>query len=172
MLPGRLPGPLRRLTGIWAEETDALYDDERNGIRTADGHTYSCSTLCDLIHAETAQVQAEYTDDFYAGMPALTVNSFGSGCAWYIATRPDQAFLDAFYAERLADAKIAAPVPGLPAGVQVASREGEDGSYLFIMNFTRRETEVELPAGVNALTGEPAGGKTTLKVNGVIILKV
>ena len=35
----------------------------------ADGRIYACSTLCDLIHAETARVLGEYGRDFYAGMP-------------------------------------------------------------------------------------------------------
>ena len=53
---GGFPGPLRRLLGVWIEETDALYDGETNGIRAEDGQTYACSTLCDLVHAETARV--------------------------------------------------------------------------------------------------------------------
>lgn len=169
---GGFPGPLRKLTGIWAEETDALYDDERNGIRMSDGKTYTCSWLCDLIHAETAQVLAEYTDDFYAGMPALTVNAFGSGRAYYIATRPDAAFLDDFYAARVPESGIEPIIADLPVGVQTATREGENGKYLFVMNFSGKPAEVHLPEGIDALTGEKTVGRTYLKVNGVSILKI
>ena len=31
-------------------------------------------------------------DDFYAGMPVLTCNSFGTGKAYYVATRSDGEF--------------------------------------------------------------------------------
>ncbi|GAE92233.1 beta-galactosidase [Gracilibacillus boraciitolerans JCM 21714] len=40
--------------------------------------------------------------DFYAGRPALTVNNFGEGKAYYIASRNDHAFQQAFY-QQLAD---------------------------------------------------------------------
>ena len=41
--------------------------------------TYDCGILCDVIHAEGAEVVAEYGSDYYQGMPSLTVNSFGQG---------------------------------------------------------------------------------------------
>ena len=63
------------------EEADALYDDERNGMRASDGRIWACHALCDLIHTEGAQTLATYTDDFYAGMACVTVNCFGRGSA-------------------------------------------------------------------------------------------
>lgn len=165
------PGPLRRVTGVWAEECDGLWDDERNGIRLSTGETYSCSDMCDLIHAETARVLGEYTGDFYAGMPALTVNDFGAGRAYYIASRPEQAFLDAFYAKLLPEAGVQPLAGNLPTGVQVAAREGEQGRYLFFMNFSRKPAKVDLPAGTDALTGEAVSGETELPVSGVRIVK-
>ena len=50
------------MLGIWSEEIDSLYDGETNQIRiTASGwqqaaNAYPCIELCDLIHAETAEV--------------------------------------------------------------------------------------------------------------------
>ena len=66
---GGFPGPLREVLGIWVEETDGLYDSETNGIRMEDGAVYACSTMCDLIHPETARTLGRYTADFYAGDP-------------------------------------------------------------------------------------------------------
>ncbi|MCJ7822383.1 MAG: beta-galactosidase trimerization domain-containing protein, partial [Armatimonadetes bacterium] len=45
-------------------------------------NSYECGLVCDLIHAEKAEVLATYGRDFYAGRPALTRNQFGSGTAW------------------------------------------------------------------------------------------
>ena len=101
---GGFPGPLRKVLGIWAEETDGLYDFDANAIVPQAGNalglekTSKAGEICDLIHAETAQVVATYGGDFYAGRPALTVNAFGKGQAWYIAARSEQAFLADFYA--------------------------------------------------------------------------
>ena len=69
-------------------------------------------------------------------MPAVTVNDFGSGHAYYIATRPGVEFLADFYRSRLAEAGVAPLIRDLPAGVQAASRAGADGRYLFCLLYT------------------------------------
>lgn len=162
---GGFPGPLRETLGIWVEETDALYDDERNGIRAADGAEYACDTMCDLIHPETAETLGCYTRDFYAGQPCVTVNRLESGAAYYIATRPDAAFLDAFYAKAAADAGL--ETLALPRGVQVERR----GGVTFVMNFSDAPVRVSLPSGTDALTGETLGGETELPVNGIRVVR-
>jgi len=166
------PGPLRKVLGVWAEECDGLWDGETNGFKFPCGTVFSCCDMCDIIHAETAKVAATYAGDFYAGMPAVTVNDFGAGHAWYIASRPEQAFLDSFYSKIVSQTGMTRLVENLPIGVQVTTREGENGKYLFAMNYTRHAVKVQLPSGVNALTGEAVGGETDLGINGVIIVKV
>jgi beta-galactosidase len=165
---GGFPGPLRELLGIWIEETDALYDDERNGMRTSDGRTWACHALCDLIHTEGAQTLATYTDDFYAGMACVTVNRFGRGSAWYIATCPEADYLDAFYETLVPELGITPAVPHPPAGVQATRR----GDVAFVMNFTGAPAEVELPSGADLLSGDKTGGSATLPANGFRIIKI
>jgi beta-galactosidase len=99
---GGFPGPLRPLLGIRAEEIDALYPGQRNRIamnkRNALGLTgsFEVRDLCDLVHLETAEALATYEQDFYAGRPAVTVNGFGNGRAFYLAARTEERFLDLF----------------------------------------------------------------------------
>ncbi len=166
------PGPLRKVLGIWAEECDGLWDGEKNGFLLPNKETYSCCDMCDIIHAETAKVVAEYASDFYAGSPAVTVNDFGAGKAWYIASRPEQAFLDMLYKKLLDQAGVKRLIENLPTGVQVTTREGENGKYLFVMNFARKPVQVTLPAGMDALTGEAVCGNADLPANGIYVLKV
>ena len=168
---GGFPGPLRKLLGIWAEETDALWDDELNHIHMKGGSLYACSTMCDLIHAEDAEVLGVYADDFYAGSPAVTRAKRGEGSAWYIATRPDQAFLNDFYRTALKEAGVQPLVNALPAGVRVAERSNGAEKWLFAMNFSPVSQEIELPKGVNVLTGEKIGGATVLKGLGFAIVQ-
>jgi beta-galactosidase len=135
---GGQPGPLRRLLGVRVEEIDVLYDDEKNTLVTAD-KSYVAHTLCELAHAETAEVLARYGEDFYAGRPALTRNRFGAGEAYYLAARTDDEFLTDFHAslaDRLGLAR-AFPAP-LPEGVTARRR----GSALFLMNFTAEPREI------------------------------
>jgi beta-galactosidase len=109
VFPGGFPGPLKKLLGIWVEETDYLYDDERNSIiwgasAPASRNEHEVAHVCEVIHAETAEVIATFTRDFYAGMPAVTRNKFGKGEAWYVGAAQvgEQAgLLDALYGEIL-----------------------------------------------------------------------
>ena len=165
---GGFPGPLRQLLGIWIEETDALWDDERNGLRTRDGKTYACDALCDLIHTEGAQTLATYTDDFYAGRACVTVNRFGKGRAYYIATCPDADYLDDFYRTLVSELCITPVVSNLPTGVQATRR----GDIAFVMNFAGAPVEVALPEGTDLLNGEKTGGPATLPVNGFRIIRI
>ncbi|AZN40062.1 beta-galactosidase [Paenibacillus albus] len=177
---GGYPGELRGLLGIWAEEIDALFPGQHNRIVMKDalgtqlqaGSEYNCSILCDLIHAESAEVMAVYGDDFYKGMPVLTRNPFGSGEAWYVASSPDADFLQGFLGA-LCDNSGVKPLPGKQPGVEVTLRAQEDRSYLFVLNHNAAEVFVELGeyAGVDLLTGEPVAGQVPLAGYGVLIIE-
>nr|WP_202887030.1 beta-galactosidase [Cohnella zeiphila] len=175
---GGYPGELRKVLGIWAEEIDALFPDARNQVvmkQTVDSlrGTYECGLLCDLIHAEGAEVLAEYGDDFYKGMPALTVNRFGKGEAWYVATSPDERFMSDFMAKLTADKGVLPLVPNLPAGVEAAERIKDGKSILFLLNHNAGEAIVELggAAGVDLLTGSGVSGSVRIGGKGVAILE-
>jgi beta-galactosidase len=134
------PGPLRPLLGIWVEEIDALYAGQTNRVIMADGGSYSCSRLCEIVHAETAEILGTFAEDFYAGSPAITRNRFGSGTAYYVATQPDPAFLDAFVSRLLDEHGIMPPLHA-PAGVEVAAR----GVCTFLLNHTDEVAHIDLP---------------------------
>ena len=132
----------------------------------ADGAEYACDTMCDLIHAEGAEVRGVYTADFYAGQPCVTVNRLGAGAAWYVATRPEQAFLDDLYARLAAEAGL--PVQPLPEGVQIARR----GNVVFALNFSGAEQRVRLPRGTDLLTGAAVDGEALLPPSGALAVCV
>lgn len=157
---GGYPGELRKLLGIWAEEIDALLPSQSNTIvvrNPGDGlqASYACGMLCDLIHSEGAEVVAEYGEDFYAGMPALTVNRFGNGEAWYLATSPEAAFLQDWLPKLCASRGIAPLVASAPEGVETTVREKDGTSYLFVLNHNAEAVSVALgvQSGVDMLSG-------------------
>ena len=179
---GGFPGPLRKVLGVWAEETDYLYDDERNSVEFAAGNTlglsgsFGTTLVCDVVHAEGAETVATYGRDFYAGTPALTANRFGKGEAWYLATRGDEVLLDAFHgalARRLALPR--ALDAELPEGVSAHLREGEDGArHVFLLNFASAPRAVDLgPAPRRDLlaAGAPVSGAVTLPPFGAMVLE-
>ena len=177
---GGMPGPLKDLMGIWVEESDGLWDYDKNSIVPVEGNelgvdgAYDCGTICDLMHATTARVQAVYGSDFYKDTPAVTVNDFGEGQAWYIASRVDRAFLKQFYAKRIADLGIDRLARELPEGVLTASRDGEDGAqYVFYMNFDHEaRTVVPLDGCRDLITGEAVTGPIELAgLSGVTLVR-
>ena len=140
------PGDLAKVLGIRVEEIDALYEDQSNRIIMSDrSAVYRGRRLADLLHAETAEVVATYGDDFYAGMPVVTRNSFGAGEAYYLATDPDDAFLDHLYGEITRQHEIV-PALKVPRGVEVAVRlSAADGSpILFVLNHTPQTVTIPL----------------------------
>ena len=176
---GGYPGPLRKMLGIWAEEIDALTPQQINSVvfDTAFGGlngSYECRLLCDRIHAEGAQVLATYGADFYAGEPAVTVNQFGQGKAYYLATALGQDALGPLLGKLCADAGIQPPVPdGPPSGVEVMPRVSPDGkTLLYVLNHTAQPVSVTLPEGAHTdlLTGKTLEGTADLEKYGVVIL--
>ncbi|MDF2922339.1 MAG: beta-galactosidase [Paenibacillaceae bacterium] len=163
---GGFPGPLRKVLGIWAEEIDALRDSDVNGIVLGTEGTvlageqesstalnledhlqreYDSGELCELIHAETAEVLGVYRSDFYAGRPALTVNRLGQGQAYYLATRAADPFYKDFYGVLAANAGVKrALATELPDGVSAQARTDGETEFVFLMNFSGQSQLVTL----------------------------
>ncbi|MBP3475673.1 MAG: beta-galactosidase [Lachnospiraceae bacterium] len=142
---GGYPGKLRDILGIWVEEEDALPEETKNSF-TYGGVTYPAVLICDLLHTEGAEVLCSYEKDFYAGMPALTCNTFGKGKAYYVATRSNAAFYSTFIRELCAQAGIE-PVLDTPECVEVTKRSNANGTFLFLLNHDAESHEIILPQG-------------------------
>lgn len=173
-------GGLREVLGIWDEETDTLTVSDRNAVVMAEGNSlglsgeYEARDYCALIHAEGAQVLATYGSDFYAGRPALTVNQFGKGRAFYMASRNAQDFLNDFYGKLVEQMGLMRALPvDLPEGVTAQVRENEENRFVFVMNFNANPVEVDLQGEEyqGMVSGEPVKGKLGLKPYGVEILR-
>lgn len=161
-------GNLKEVFGIWNEETDSLPEGMKNGA-TYNGKTYDVVHICDLIHSNGAKILGEYQSDFYAGMPALTVNSYGKGNAYYVAFRNDSDFASDFCNELIGKIGIA-PDCGIKTGDNVAVRKR--GDYIFVMNFSDAEATVELDREyLNVVTGEKISSCATLPVCGYLVLE-
>lgn len=174
---GGYPGELRKVMGIWAEEIDALLPGQQNQMvmRGRKGQlegTYDCGILCDVIHAEGAEVVAEYGSDYYQGMPSLTVNSFGQGKAWYVATSPEPKFLKDLMQTICNDHGIE-PVLKAPEGVEVTKRVKEGVEFTFVLNHMPESKLVPLAGEtyVDLLTGEEHRDSCEVPARGVMILE-
>ncbi|MGB4267425.1 MAG: beta-galactosidase [Limnochordia bacterium] len=174
---GGYPGELKDVLGIWVEEIDGLLPEMKNGMvmRGPLGElngTYGCGLICDLLHLRGAEALAVYAADFYAGRPCLTRNQFGKGTAYYVASDPEQPFIDGFV-KYLCDLKgIKAPLE-VPPGVEVTQREKESRRFTFVLN--HNETAVEIDLGEKAcfdlVTQTEKRGRVRLAGRDVLILE-
>ena len=174
-LGGFPAGQLKDVFGIWNEEIDSLYETENNTVRLVScAREYRAVDYCELIHADKAEVLAEYATDFYAGTPALTKNMYGKGTAYYIAFRDDGCFVDDFYGCLASDLDILSNLPGnLPHGVTAHTREDGRNRFWFIENYNQEPCSVRLGDGAfwDMERGISATGTVTLEPFGIRILK-
>jgi beta-galactosidase len=119
-------------------------------------------------------VLATFFDDYFAGAPALTVNAFGQGKAYYIAARTRDAFLSDIYTRLVTELSIEKAIDAdLPSGVTAQLRTDGETRYVFLMNFNRGPVELELDGAYrDMLKSEPCEGTVVLEKYGVRILTI
>lgn len=138
-------GRLSEVFGIWNEEIDALWPAERVSVKDSDGETFEGKELCELIHARGAEVLATYASEFYSGMPALTVNSYGKGKVYYQAFRDCGAFKDKFLGEIIDSLPVERAMDvKMPYHTSAHLRHGEKGTYMFVENYSGKEQSIPL----------------------------
>lgn len=159
---------LKNVFGIWNEDTDSL-PDGTVGKASFGGKDYDVNFVCDIIHAQGAEVLGTYESDFYRGQPCVTVNNYGEGKAYYAAFRNDADFADDFCSMLIDEAKIKSDADFvIPDGVAVRKR----GDYTFIMNFSDEERTVNIERDFeNILTGKKEQGEIKLPVRGCAVIK-
>lgn len=169
------PYGLMDVMGLRSTEIDGLFDWRSNSAVPVEGNamglakTYTCKNLCELVKPSTANVLMTYGEDFYAGMPALTGNTFGEGRAYYVCADFEQEFYDDVYGKILEGANIRSVIKDVPSGVEVTTRENDAAEYVFIQNYNRNAVDINLPIGeYEILMGEYDG---TIYELGTVVLK-
>jgi beta-galactosidase len=167
---GGYPAPFRELLGFQIEDFVPMATRESNRLDTTDGE--SSDLWADLIHLEGAEPLASYTDDFYAGTPAVTRNIYGEGTAYYLGTRPEERYTKSLL-QRVCEEAGVSPIAEVPPGVDAVRRKTEDTSFLFLLNHNQEAVEVSLPnPGRDLLTGTEYVHNLVLAPLEVAVLKV
>lgn len=136
------PVPLKRVFGMGVKETDTLYPKDRN-VLAYNGKQYEIKDYCTILEAKEAEVLGTYMEDFYQGNPAVVKNSYGTGNAYFIGARTEQAFLDDFYGDIQKEMNLQVENEIVHEdGVSVQRRESDKHCYLFVMNFTEQKQSI------------------------------
>lgn len=174
---GAAPGELSETLGLWVEETDAMFPDEQNTILVnIDGialqEKYTSGFLCDVIRPTTAKTLAVYGDDFYKGVPCVTVNEVGKGKAYYLGCEPDDAFLSDFVG-CICEEQGLAPLFETGGEIELSTRTGKDGDVTFVINHGVENGWVNLETlqYQNLLTDELLSGKCEIRGRDVMVIR-
>ncbi len=134
----RLPGLLAEICGVEVEEYDSLSSQMQNGVEftipeLADNDCISVGVLCDILKPVGAITVAHYTQDFYAGKPAITLNQFGNGRAVYVGAVGDTQLYDVL-AKWLFGITNAQESFGISSDMEIARRIQGEKSLYFLLN--------------------------------------
>jgi beta-galactosidase len=134
----RLPGLLAEICGVEIEEYDSLSSQMQNGIdfvlpELAKNSSVSVGVLCDILAPTTATVIANYTQHYYAGKPAITLNQFGNGRVVYVGAVGGAQLYDVLAKWLLRDTGVHENFV-VPSGVELAERTQGEKSLQFILN--------------------------------------
>lgn len=165
-------GKLKDVFGIWNEEIDTLYPHERGEVEM-NGKKYANKDYAELIHLQGAEALAKYTKEFYAGMPAFTVNNYGKGKAYYQAFRDEGDFQEMIMPQILKELGIEPVIPALPReGLTANVRTDGENTYLFVQNYgdEKQENICLGDAYTDMLTGERTSS-VNLDAYSIAILK-
>jgi beta-galactosidase len=171
---GGWPAAFQQLFGLCVKETDTFYPKDSNWI-SAYGNNYRVKDYASLFDVRTAKIVGNYETDFYAGQPAITVNHYGEGKAWYLGARTDQELLDDFYSQIVTDLNLRNQLVNVgDPEVSIQSRDSVKESHHFIMNFSEQPKKIILAceAGKDLLSGKLHDNVLLLKPYEVLAFKM
>ena len=154
-----LPCGYNDVLGIEIREYDCLragpvpIDDGKETIGAA-------QKWCDIIEPRGAEALAFYSGEYYKGMPAVTVNSFGKGKGYYIGFEPDDRSMKRIM-DQITNKLRIAPIAEAQEKLEIVRRASAGENYYFVLNHSAENVEFnpepgwELVLGTNIL--EPYG---------------
>ena len=168
------PHDLTDLFGLEVLEFDPLPPGEENHLTFKGAfptsHMHPAKLWCDIIEPKGCQILATYAKDFYAGRPAMTMNTFGLGKAIYIGTMSHQHF---YYdlVSWLRQMCNLHPLLKVPDTVEVAMRQKEGTKIFFLLNHQNSPVRIQFYKPMHDyLTGNTFSGSYDLPPHGILVL--
>lgn len=171
---GGFPNELTDLFGLEVLEFDPIPPGEENHLTFKGAfptsHLHPAKFWCDIIDPKGCQILATYAKDFYAGKPAVTMNTFGLGKAIYIGTQSHQHFYHDLVGWLRQMCGII-PLLKVPEQVEVSMRQKEGSRIFFLLNHQNSPVRVQFYKPMHDfLTGNTFSGNYDLPPYGVLVL--
>src|SRR5208283_4165612 len=168
------PHDLTDLFGLEVLEFDQLPPGEENHLTFKGAfptsHLHPAKLWCDIIEPKDCQILATYAKDFYAGRPAMTMQTFGLGKAIYIGTQSHQHFYNDLIVWLRQMCNLH-PLLKVPEHIEVSLREKADAKIYFLLNHQDSPVRVQFYKPMHDfLTGNKFSGNYDLPPHGVLVL--
>ena len=168
------PHDLTDLFGLEVQEFDLLPPTEENHLTFKGAfptsHLHPAKVWCDLIEPKGCQILANYSKDFYAGKPAMTVNTFGLGKAIYLGTQSHAHF----YLDLVTWLRQSAglqPLLKVPENIEVSMRQKEGARVYILLNHQNSPVRLQFYKPMHDfLTGNNIVGNYDLPPHGVLVI--
>ena len=168
------PGNMTDLFGLEVLEFDPISPGDDNHL-TFKGtfptsHLHPAKVWCDIIEPKGCQTLAVFAKDFYAGRPAVTMNTFGLGKAIYVGTMSHQHFYNDLVAW-LRQLSGLQPLLKVPENIEVSMREKDGTRVFFLLNHQNSPVRIQFYKPMHDfLTGNTFSGNYDLPPHGVLVL--
>ncbi|HSI48842.1 MAG TPA: beta-galactosidase [Ideonella sp.] len=179
--PQRQPGPLAELLGGKVAQFYALDKPVPvvGGEGAGDMAAGSASIWAEQLQANDAQTEVPLrygkSNGWLDGQPAVLTRRVGQGRITYVGAWLDEALLHRLTAGWLREAAVSAPMPDVPAEVEVCVRGDATHLVVVLINHGQQPQKVKLPAAMSSLLDPHEDGATTSEVNldaeGVAVLQ-
>lgn len=180
---GGYPGAFRDLLGVSSQEFYMLKVGEEVTVQASGdapaqfAGDFTATMWSEKTDLTGATAIASYTSGDLAGNPAITRNAYGTGHAWYVATRLGEQGLSALFDTILAEAGITTDVTGAPItrgvadGLEIVRRTlpGSEQSFLFLLNHATEDRTAQA-TGTDLVTGATAAGSITVPAGGIAVV--
>ncbi len=137
-----LPSYLTDVYGIRVSEFEPVFESSRANIDLGFAKSLNYHWI-DELECTTATAIGTFSDTYRKGKAVITKNIYNKGTAYYMGTMLDDCAFKALL-ERVTDECNIEKVPfSFPESCTVVTREGDEKTYYFIMNYDKEEVSIE-----------------------------
>jgi beta-galactosidase len=170
-----LPGLLADLCGVIVEEYDSLLTGVAQSLEFCTpelaGIKVPARLWCDILHPVSAHIVASYSQDYYAGKPAIPRNMLGKGQVICVGTFGDANLYHTLFSWLIRQMGLSAVMES-PTGVEVTERWQDGRRFVFLLNHTENDQEVFLNGHfINVLDNSVIEGKISISRRDVLLLQ-
>ncbi len=158
------------LCGATVEDFTLVSHSAPNSFIDLGGRIVSAPECNDILEVSDGEIIGTYTNDYYCGKPAASVNKVENGKVYYFGAAFSEEAADAFLEiEHLAPPCGIGELFDLPAQVEIALR----GEYLFLLNYYKEPVSFTCHGEyTDIISGKSFCNKMCLDRYGVVVIKL